>query len=513
MVPTRLAPPEIVISGTRLPRSMDLRKVRRDAESFVRAVSKEYYLNYAGIKETFETTPIYAKHSHLFRRDTLDELRTRRQAAEGDEERRLRLLQGALTDEALQDAVKEQNDRRGTEEARREVVVGGETIPFRLAAVKQQNEDDRARRRRIFEARLEVIRDLNAILVDRWNQLHEFAMDLGYDHYAHLFSDIKGIDFAHLQTILSRFLKQTDSLYRDMMSRMLKPMGLTVEAAEAHDINYLFRGKGYDAYFRKEEAVPTLKRTLKGLGFDLDRQENIRLDTEERPRKSPRAFCVALAVPDDIVLVTMPHGGHDDFATILHEAGHAEHFGNTAKKLPFEFRYLGDNSVTEGWAFVLEYIALEPAWLRAHVGLEDTADFLRFTYTHKLFFLRRYAAKLAYELDLHTKGVDGMGEAYARELGRVLGYRVPPEFYLMDVDDGFYAALYVRAWIFDAQARSALQEQFGDDWWATTGAGEFLRRQWATGQKYTVEEILSGLGYAGLDVDPFLEEVETALSA
>jgi len=50
MVPTRLAPPEIVISGTRLPRSMDLRKVRRDAESFVRAVSKEYYLNRPVVK-------------------------------------------------------------------------------------------------------------------------------------------------------------------------------------------------------------------------------------------------------------------------------------------------------------------------------------------------------------------------------------------------------------------------------------------------------------------------------
>ncbi|TLZ50756.1 MAG: hypothetical protein E6K18_06620 [Methanobacteriota archaeon] len=171
------------------------------------------------------------------------------------------------------------------------------------------------------------------------------------------------------------FLAQTEAVYVDTMDRMLKPMGLTVETAEAHDINYLFRGKDFDSYFHKEEAVPVLRRTLKGLGFDLGRQTNIRLDVAERPSKSPRAFCSALAVPDDIILVLMPHGGHDDFSTILHEAGHAEHFGNTAKKLPFEYRYLGDNSVTEGWAFVLEYITLDPAWLRAHVGLEDASAF------------------------------------------------------------------------------------------------------------------------------------------
>ncbi len=486
--------------------------MRRDAESFVRAVSQEVYENYAGLKEEMDTAAIYRQYAHLFSMELLEELRVRRRDASGDEARRLRLLQSALTDERLQDAVKELSDRRATEEAKREVRVNGETIPYRLAAVKQQNEDDRTRRRRIFDARLGVIADLNGILTDRWNRLHKLAMELGYDHYAHLSADIKGIDFAHLQTILTRFLERTESLYRDGMEAMLKPLGLSLEAAEAHDINYLFRGKAFDANFRKEDAVPVLKRTLKVLGFDLDRQKNIRLDTEERPRKSARAFCVALQVPDDVVLVTMPHGGHDDFSTIFHEAGHAEHFGNVKRTLPFEFRYLGDNSVTEGWAFVLEYITLDPEWLRQHVGMEDATAFLGFTYTYKLFFLRRYAAKLNYELILHTRGVDAMDTTYAHELRKALKYQVPPQYYLVDVDDGFYAAQYLRAWIFDAQVRAALREEFGDAWWTTTGAGAFLKRHWSTGQKFSVEELLEGIGYAGLDIDPFLEELETHLS-
>ncbi len=487
--------------------------MRRDAEAFVRAVSKEYYENHAGLKETLETAPIYAKHAHLFDKEVLAGLHARRAEATGDEERRLRLLQSALTEEALQGAVTELTDRRTTEEATRTVSVDGESVPFRLAAVRLQNEDDRGRRRQIFEARLAVIQDLNGILRDRWDRLHKLAMDLGYDHYAHLFADVKAIDFGHLQGVLNRFLENTDSLYRDAMTALLRPAGVSLDAAEAYDVAYLFRGKGFDAAFPKEGALATLKRTLAGMGFDLDRQANIRVDADERPRKSPRAFCVGLAIPDDIVLVVMPHGGHDDYATILHEAGHAEHFGNTAKRLPFEFRYLGDNSVTEGWAFVLEYITLDPEWLREMVGLEDASPFLRFTYAYKLYFLRRYAAKLNYELELHRKGADGMDAVYARELGKALMYRVPPEYYLTDVDDGFYAAQYLRAWIFDAQMRAALREEYGERWWATRDAGTFLRRQWSSGQKHRVEELLEGVGYAGLDADPLAEEIESQLSA
>src|SRR2546422_666907 len=282
MVPPWVLLPETVLWSPRVPRPMDLRRIRRDAEAFVRAVANEFYLNGAGLKEEFETAPIYEKYGNLFKREVLEDLRGRRKGAEGDDERRLRMLQSALTDEALQDAVKAENDRRGTEESKREIRIDGEAVPYRLAAIRQQNEDDRPRRRRIFEARLEGVRDLNEILVARWSKLHVFAMGLGSDHYAHLFADIKGIDFTHLHTLLGRFVKQTDSLYRDAMDALLKPLGITLEAAEAHDINYLFRGKAYDGYFRKEEAVATLKRTLGGMGVDLDRQTNIRLDTEER---------------------------------------------------------------------------------------------------------------------------------------------------------------------------------------------------------------------------------------
>ena len=44
------------------------------------------------------------------------------------------------------------------------------------------------------------------------------------------------------------------------------------------------------------------------------------------------------------------------FASILlHELGHALHFANMSRALPFEFRWLGDNSVTEGYAMLFDH--------------------------------------------------------------------------------------------------------------------------------------------------------------
>ena len=62
---------------------MDLRKVRRETESFVRAVSKEFYLNWSGQKPEMDTSSIYKAHEGLFRKELLEDLRARRKELGG----------------------------------------------------------------------------------------------------------------------------------------------------------------------------------------------------------------------------------------------------------------------------------------------------------------------------------------------------------------------------------------------------------------------------------------------
>src|SRR3989304_2234113 len=122
------------------------------------------------------------------------------------------------------------------------------------------------------------------------------------------------------------------------------------------------------------------------------------LGNGERPVKPPSALVPPIRIPGAIRLVIMPRGGHDDYATLFHEAGHAQHLGTTRADLPVEYRYLGDKSLTEGFAFLMEYLVTNSHWLRKLTEMKNTDVFLRFVYLYKLYFLRRYAAKLSYEL-------------------------------------------------------------------------------------------------------------------
>ena len=176
--------------------------------------------------------------------------------------------------------------------------------------------------------------------------------------------------------------------------------------------------------------------------------------------------------------------------------------------MPFAFRGLGDNSVTEGFAFVLEHLLYNESWLQHYLGMEDAAEYLALARLHKLYFLRRYCAKLLYELQLHNTGdIAAMSKRYADLLTAHVGVRHSPEDYLSDLDDGFYCARYLRAWIFDAQVRAWFERSWGEAWFLEPEAGAALRELWSHGQCYRAEALLQRIGQPELDMTPLAAEL------
>jgi hypothetical protein len=166
--------------------------------------------------------------------------------------------------------------------------------------------------------------------------------------------------------------------------------------------------------------------------------------------------------------------------------------------------------VTEAFAFVLEHILTEESWAKQRVDIKFLETYLWQQRVLKLFMVRRYAAKLRYELDLHTKGLEGAAENYKKHLDRVLVFANPREHYLTDLDDGFYAAKYLRAWALDAILRAQLAKEFGTTWWTQRGAGAWLRALWAKGQAWTAEELCAHLG-TRFGFEPLQHELVEAL--
>src|SRR5262249_15263639 len=151
---------------------------------------------------------------------------------------------------------------------------------------------------------------------------------------------------------LDEFAEATGAAYPSIVDPELeRTVGVTLDRLRRSDLVRFFRAPHLDSLFPGDGMVAALRTTMLGLGIVLDAQSNVILDTDPRPTKRARAFCSTPRIPDEVHLVLPPIGGREDYSSLFHEAGHAEHYGCTDPAIEFEFRHLGDNSVTESFAF------------------------------------------------------------------------------------------------------------------------------------------------------------------
>jgi hypothetical protein len=466
---------------------LDLDRYRAEADQFMAELMREHYLHFSGQKEEFEIEPIYERHADLYSRAAVEELR-----GSGNRELLMFAVQGLMGQET-----KAEEAELARREAALEVEVDGEKIPLRQSPVAQANEADPERRLRIERARLAIAeRELTPLQLQMHERAAAITNELGWESVLELCEELSGIDLAALEQQTDALLADTEANYEPTVEPELqRHLGMGFSELRRCDLPAFFRAPSLDAAFPPERAIPALRETLAGIGIDIDAQSNVVLDAELRPTKSPRAFCAPVRVPDEVYLMISPQGGRDDTQTLLHEAGHTEHFAHVNPALGFERRFLGDNSFTEAFAFLFQYLAEEPAWLEEVMGV-DATPLAGYAKAVKLIFLRRYSAKLGYERRLHAPGADlsAMPDEYARRLSAAIHVEWPRQTWISDVDPFFYAACYIRAWATERSLRAHLVEQFGERWFTEPEAGDLLKQIWSKGQRALAEELLEELG-------------------
>jgi hypothetical protein len=481
----------------------ELDAFRDEADRFIAELDEEYYLHYAGLKESLEIEPIYERHAELTKLETA------------------RRLEGAPTElwrfaceGFLGNLTRSHQERLAKVESELEAVVDGERIPFRMLRPVIANEADRDRRRRLEETRLQLTdEELNPVYLDAARIDREAVGRLGAPSYTELYKRF-GFHLDELAAQCTEVLDATERMWEETGDRLFRErLGIGLADARAWDVPRLFRAPDWDQAFPSDAMLPALEATLRELGIDLASQENVHLDLEQRPSKSPRAFCSPIEVPDKVMLVIQPIGGRDDWEALFHEAGHTEHYAHTSRDLPLEARRLGDMAVTEGWAMLMQHLVTEPRWLQRRLDVPRVEQLGNEGAASLLYFVRRYSAKLLYEIEFfQSDDPSAMKDRYVELLSEAYRFPAAPENYLSDNDGSFYVSGYLRSWAFEAQLREFLRGEFGNDWFTRREAGDLLRELWSLGQGPTAEQLLAEVTGAELEMASVTERVREGLA-
>jgi hypothetical protein len=468
-----------------------------------------------GEKEVSEQAAIVARYRDLFSRQQLAALQEAEEAATEDERERLYRLRktcegGLVTaelaarDDALENAI-----------LAARVTFKGEELPLRASQARLAVLDSYADRDELGAIHAEASAAFNDGRLELIQAAAELEAELSGtpDHVARN-EEEKGVSLRELERALAAASESTSPGWTGLRDRWFERL-LGPERAEvpaSSHVSYMRRLSPLDAIYTKERSVEVCLRTLGQLGFDLAGEPNIRLDLDDRPQKSPRACVIASDPPSVVHLITRAQGGLHDYQAFLHEAGHALHYAGCDPSLAYTFRKISrDHALTEIYSYILEAISREPAWHAEHFGLTD-AEAARnaeaTTFLEALLF-RRYAAKLAFELDFWSRFDTDGGTAggYSERLTLATGVYYRPDAYLSDMDAGFYSADYLRAWIRAAQLRRRLVQEIGSDWWRSPETGERLRALFREGTVPTSEEIAARLGFDPLDTGPLVSEL------
>lgn len=503
--------------------ALTLEQLRAGGEAFSEAVSREYYLSGAGLKPTAALQPIYEEHRRVLGPAALElTLEALKDAPPGsDDERSARALAEWQAETQASRELARHDEREIEWEASAVLrLEDGRAMAYQRASIEMANAADRRERLMIDRARADVVaRELAPLKRERLQRERELTerLDVAAGYNA-TFERLSGVPLLALRDACHAFLRDTQAMWDDVYAEFVR-RGLGIDPREATraDALALLRAREFDPYFPAAAMEPAIRGQVAEMGIDPTAGGRITFDTGDREGKRSRAFCAPVRVPDEVYLVLRPHGGQTDWTTYLHELGHALHFAYMRPDLPFEYRWLGDNSVTEGYAMLLDHLSQNAGWLARYTGLgrPRVPAFRRSAGFEELHFLRRYAAKLVYEVELYGGGHawESLPDIYVTTLTGATTFRYSAADAFVDVDPRFYSTRYLRAWQLQALIAETLTERFDEDWFRNPAAGPWIVGELlGAGQRELAPELAERVSGKALSFAPLVRAVEGMLA-
>jgi hypothetical protein len=356
---------------------------------------------------------------------------------------------------------------------------------------------------------------MNPLRRERLQVHHDSTREAGYENYSDFYYQMLGYEPGVPAAQARKFREATFPVYKELVTaRCQKLFGK--DPAETHpwQSKSIYWGPDFDGHFPPESFLEFTYGFFARLGMDVREMPNVTVDDEDRPQKESRAACWGFDAPDDIRVNLKPVGGAHDYEAAFHEFGHALHHAYTEADLPYEFRMLGSNELTETYAIFLEQMFIDRTFLREELEMpaEVVDDFLQYKLLTDMGSARSIAFDVYYDEVLHSGELEDPLAYYDAEVDK---QRLFPEYpsrteaLYLAVDEGFYALYYMAAYYGAAQLRAEVVERFGPEWYRDPAAGEFFVDLFRRGDSWTQGEMLEYIGYEeGLNPDYLIAEYQ-----
>ena len=395
-------------------------------------------------------------------------------------------------------------------EASATLALDDQTIAWREAPGRWALLGDVPRRHALEEGWRNVFRaELNPTL-ERWHEaLRAALLPLGGQDWLSFWTPLLGLDPTTVDRLAQTLLDRTAEVYANTFGVYLGQLELPIDDVWTSDVDWAFRAPRFDSIFPERLRMPTLIRSMRELGIELEEQTNVRIEpfAESGPR------CLALEIPADQRVLLRLVGGWQDLAGTLRGLGMAEHLAHADASLRVWERWLGDATPTLGYGYLLEGLVRDRTWLMHHLEYAASDDFRVIAHLQWLRRVRGAAARAQYMHRL-WQGEPGaaMAADFEEALSGAMRSRHFGEEYLRGLLDSPWStdgdAVHLRAEIFAAQLRLFLKREFDEEWWRPGRAAHFIKDElWRPGRRHSAEELLGFMGFEGFDAEVLAAEV------
>src|SRR5437867_11262758 len=165
------------------PSDRELDAYRDQADRFIAELDEEFYLHYAGLKETFDLAPIYERHKNL---TELDQVKSIGLAVNGGAP--VRELWRFACEGYFGELTRDHAEKLAELESELAVSVDGEEIPYRMVRPALANEPDRDKRRELDSRANDLLDEhMNPLHLDAAQVVPRGARDLEFANYLELY--------------------------------------------------------------------------------------------------------------------------------------------------------------------------------------------------------------------------------------------------------------------------------------------------------------------------------------